>query len=102
MDQNPPETTASITTPGLLGRRRQFFFNRPHQLRATLSPDEAQEDGLQDILSVVPVTGDPVGGGDHALGVFSESLFQGRLRGRWIGSDGCVLHCRLLFITVHH
>jgi len=36
MDQNPPETTASITTPGLLGRRRQFFFNRPHQLRATL------------------------------------------------------------------
>ena len=36
MDHPPPETITSMTTPGLLGRRRQFFLNRPHQLRATL------------------------------------------------------------------
>jgi methyl-accepting chemotaxis protein len=36
MDQPSPDSSSSITTPGLLGRRRQFFFNRPHQLRATL------------------------------------------------------------------
>jgi len=36
MDQPAPESSATITTPGLLGRRRQFFLNRPHHLRATL------------------------------------------------------------------
>jgi methyl-accepting chemotaxis protein len=36
MDHPSPDSSASITTPGLLGRRRQFFLNRPHQLRATL------------------------------------------------------------------
>lgn len=36
MDQPGPESSGTITTPGLLGRRRQFFLNRPHQLRATL------------------------------------------------------------------
>ena len=36
MDQPAPESSTTLTTPGLLGRRRQFFLNRPHQLRATL------------------------------------------------------------------
>jgi len=36
MDHPSPDSSASIRTPGLLGRRRQFFLNRPHQLRATL------------------------------------------------------------------
>ena len=36
MDNSAPDPSTSITTPGLLGRRRQFFLNRPHQLRATL------------------------------------------------------------------
>jgi methyl-accepting chemotaxis protein len=36
MDQTPTDSTTTITTPGLLGRRRKFFLNRPHQLRATL------------------------------------------------------------------
>lgn len=36
MDHPAPNSSATITTPGLLGRRRRFFLNRPHQLRATL------------------------------------------------------------------
>ena len=36
MDHTPLDSSTTITTPGLLGRRRKFFLNRPHQLRATL------------------------------------------------------------------
>jgi methyl-accepting chemotaxis protein len=36
MAPSTPESSTTITAPGLLGRRRRFFLNRPHQLRATL------------------------------------------------------------------